>query len=77
MTSPARPASHQTPERLLSISELAEYLGVPMPRSIAGATRARDPSVTASDATSATGSATSNAGLKPNGMSAPVRKVGA
>jgi excisionase family DNA binding protein len=30
MTSPARRASHTTPERLLSIPELAEYLGVPV-----------------------------------------------
>jgi excisionase family DNA binding protein len=30
MTSSARPASHGTPARLLSIPELAEYLGVPV-----------------------------------------------
>ena len=30
MTSPARPATHDTPNRLLSIPELADYLGVPV-----------------------------------------------
>ena len=30
MTSPARPGAHETPNRLLSIPELAEYLGVPV-----------------------------------------------
>jgi excisionase family DNA binding protein len=30
MTGPARHASHETPARLLSIPELAEYLGVPV-----------------------------------------------
>jgi excisionase family DNA binding protein len=30
MTIPARPAAHDTPERLLSIPELADYLGVPV-----------------------------------------------
>jgi excisionase family DNA binding protein len=30
MTSPAHPASRDTPDRLLSIPELADYLGVPV-----------------------------------------------
>jgi hypothetical protein len=74
MTGPARPASHETPERLLSIRELAEYRACPSPPSTAGATPTTGRSATASDVTSATGSATSNAGSRDDVTSAPARE---
>lgn len=53
-------------EALLSVAELAAFFGVPVATITDGATSAKDPSATASDATSSSALTTSSSGSKCN-----------